>query len=374
MFKDSLKNVISTTTPRIFVSKLPQTGTRLFGRERELALLDSAWADPQSNIVCFSAMGGAGKTSLVKNWLNTLFRDNYRGAICVYAWSFYSQGTREGAQASADEFFDHALRWFGYSGLPITSAWEKGEKLSELIKEERTLLVIDGLEPLQYPPGAMQGRLKDQGLQSLLRELAAQNNGLCIITTRLPIADIEDFKATVQDIPLEHLWRGRAQLIGAMGVKGAAEELKQASAEYKGHALALTLLGSYLSAVHNGDIRKRDLIPKLTADEERGGHAKRIMASYVKWLAGTPELNILFLMGLFDRPVTGGAVAALRAKPPINNLTEAICKLREDQWQFAVKRVRELRLLDSADLVDGPTANIFENIAEAMGRFPASST
>jgi SEFIR domain-containing protein len=121
MFKDK-PTIASSTSPRVFVSKLPQTGARLFGRERELALLDSAWVDPQSNIVCFSAMGGAGKTSLVKNWLNTLSLDNYRGALCVYAWSFYSQGTREGAQVSADEFFDHALRWFGYSGPLITSA------------------------------------------------------------------------------------------------------------------------------------------------------------------------------------------------------------------------------------------------------------
>ncbi len=370
MFFGNTKGVelSATPQPRIFVSKLPITGARLFGREHELALLDRAWADHQSNIVCFSAMGGAGKTSLVKNWLNTLSHDNYRGAARVYAWSFYSQGMREGTQASADEFFDHALRWFGYSGPPIKSEWEKGETLSELIKKQRTLLVIDGLEPLQYPPGAMQGRLKDQGLQSLLCELASQNNGLCIITTRIPIADIEDYKVTVQEVPLEHLSAAAgAQMLGAMGVKGTDEELKQATAEFKGHALALTLLGSYLSAVHDGDIRKRDLIPQLTADEEKGGHAKRVMASYVKWLVSTPELNMLFLMGLFDRPAPGCAIAALRAKPPINNLTGAICKLRDDQWQFAVKHLRDLRLLDEKDERNAETLDCHPFVREYFG-------
>lgn len=368
MFEDKSGSLSPSTTPRIFISKLPQTGTRLFGRNDELALLDRAWADNQRNIVCFSAMGGTGKTSLVKNWLNTLSHDNYREASHIYAWSFYSQGTREGAQASADEFFDHALRWFGYSGPLIKSEWEKGEVLSELIKKQRTLLIIDGLEPLQYPPGAMQGRLKDQGLQSLLRELAAQINGLCIITTRLSIVDIADFKAMVQDIPLEHLSdEAGAQLLVAMDVKGTDEELKQATAEFKGHALALTLLGSYLSAVHDGDIRKRDRIPKLTADEEKGGHAKRVMESYVKWLAGTPELNILFLMGLFDRPAPGGAVTALRAKPSINNLTGEIYKLRDDQWQFAVKHLRELRLLDDKDQRNPDTLDCHPFVREYFG-------
>lgn len=358
----------STVTPRVFVSKLPQTGPDLFGRERELALLDKAWDDPHQNIVCFSAMGGAGKTSLVKKWLNLLSLDNYRKAEEIYAWSFYSQGAEEGKQASADEFISHALGWFGYNGPMDKSGWEKGEKLAELIRQKRTLFILDGVEPLQYPPGEMQGRLKDQGLQSLLRELAAQNNGLCIITTRLSIADIEDARETVQDIPLEHLSEeAGTQLLRSMGVSGSDAELKQASAEFKGHALALTLLGSYLSAVHDGEIRKRDLIPKLTDDERKGGHVRRVMKSYIKWLAGKPELNILFLMGLFDRPATGGAIAALRAKPVINNLTNEICKLSEDQWQFAVQHLRELRLIDKKNDKAPDTLDCHPLIREYFG-------
>jgi hypothetical protein len=39
----------------------------------------------------------------------------------------------------------------------------------------RTLLVLDGLEPLQNPPGPQEGRLREPSLQALLRELAAFN-------------------------------------------------------------------------------------------------------------------------------------------------------------------------------------------------------
>ncbi len=70
--------------------------------------------------------------------------------------------------------------------------WErrgrKGERLAKLVAHRRTLLVLDGLEPLQNPPGAQEGRLREPSLQALVRELAAFNTGLCLITTRLPIA------------------------------------------------------------------------------------------------------------------------------------------------------------------------------------------
>jgi hypothetical protein len=42
----------------------------------------------------------------------------------------------------------------------IGTAWEKGERLAKLIAR-RTLLILDGLEPLQNPPGAQEGRLRD---------------------------------------------------------------------------------------------------------------------------------------------------------------------------------------------------------------------
>ena len=39
--------------------------------------------------------------------------DDYRGAARVFGHSFYSQGSREDAQASADSFLDRALQFFG---------------------------------------------------------------------------------------------------------------------------------------------------------------------------------------------------------------------------------------------------------------------
>src|SRR6516165_395825 len=86
-----------------------------------------------------------------------------------------------GDTSSADEFLDTALTWFGDPDPRIGTAWEKGERLAKLVAHRRTLLVLDGLEPLQNPPGPQEGRLREPSLQALLRELAAFNTGLCVI-------------------------------------------------------------------------------------------------------------------------------------------------------------------------------------------------
>jgi hypothetical protein len=60
---------------------------------------------------------------------------------------------------------------------PTTDEWEKGERLAKLVAHRRTLLLLDGMEPLQNPPGPQEGRLREPSLQALLRELAAFNRG-----------------------------------------------------------------------------------------------------------------------------------------------------------------------------------------------------
>ena len=340
-----------TEQVKISIAKLPTTGHELFGRKEELKKLDKAWDDEHTNILSLVAWGGVGKTTLVNHWLGYVGGDNWRGAERVYGWSFYSQGTREGRQVSGDEFLAYTLKWFGDPNPKKGSPWGKGIHLAELIRRQKTLLILDGLEPLQYPPGHMQGQLKDQGLQALLKELARFNPGLCIITTREKVENLEHVsEPALRRIFLENLSDEEGmQLLKSLGVKGIDEELKVAVGEFGGHALALNLLGSYLATVHEGEIRKRDLVPRLTNEEEQGGHAKRVMESYEIWLKGKPELDILYMMGLFDRPAQGGAIEVIRTEPVIEGLTDKLQNLSEAEWKFALKRLRDLMMLGERD-------------------------
>ena len=329
--------------PEISLAKLPATGDHFVAREVELDRLDAAWADPQTSLVVLVAAGGVGKSTLVNRWLDRLRQDAWRGAERVLGWSFYSQGT-EATGASGDAFADYALRWLGYEGQPITSPWEKGQELARRVRAARTLLVLDGLEPLQHPPGAQTGRLKDPAVQALLRELQAENPGLCVVTTRVEVADVAG-RAGVVTIDLETLPKeAGAALLAELGVVGKPAELEAAAVEYGGHALALTLLGTYLRDVCGGDVRRRKEVPLLDREAEGGEHARRVMRSYETWLGEGPELQVLRLVGLFDRPAEAAAVAALRAEP-IAGLTEGLGPADEPRWKQAVARLVKARLV-----------------------------
>jgi hypothetical protein len=214
------------------------------------------------------------------------------------------------------------------------------------------LLVLDGLEPLQNPPGAQEGRLREPALQALLRELAAFNKGLCVLTTRLPVADLADHECrSAPRRELEHLSReAGAQLLQALGVNGPEAELQSASQEFGGHCLALTLLGSYLSDAYGGDIRFRHEVSSHLADDVRqGAHTRKVMASYQRWLGEGPELAALRLLGLFDRPADDQALGALLKPPAIPGLTESLVGLSPSERRTILARLRRARLLAGED-------------------------
>jgi hypothetical protein len=207
--------------------------------------------------------------------------------------------------------------------------------MAKLISARRTLLVLDGLEPLQNPPGPQEGRLREPSLQALLRELAAFNTGLCVITTRTPVADIADHEgSSALRRDLEQLSSDAgAKLLRALGVKGDEADLRSASDEFSGHCLALTLLGSYLSDACKGDIRRREEVSaRLARDLRQGAHARKVMESYQSWLGEGPELAILRMLGLFDRPADEQTFGALLKSPAIPGLTESVTDLRPNEW------------------------------------------
>ncbi len=335
--------------PRLDLGRLPIAGPLLIGREKELARLDAAWEDPSTRVLTLVAFGGTGKSALVSHWLDRMSTSGWRGAQRVLDWSFYSQGTEERV-TSADRFLDHALAWFGDPDPTSGAARDRGLRLADLIRQERTLLILDGVEPLQHPPThPLAGRLKDPGLAALLKSLAGASLGLCVVTTREHIADLESLPTAPQE-DLESLSpEAGAELLKTLGVKGKLSELRAASNRFGNHALTLSLLGGYLTRAHGGDVRRCEEVDLAGAAERKGGHALRVIGTYASWLGEGPELAALRLLGLFDRPAQPKAIAALRAKPAISGLTEQLVGLGEDDWQLALANLREHGLLLHAD-------------------------
>lgn len=356
--------------------RLPDTPYKaLVGRDAELARLDAAWTDGQANIVSLVAEGGAGKSALVNEWLVRLQGDGYGGAEAVLGWSFYSQGSKERV-TSADSFLDWAL---GRLGLTVasTSATVKAEAIAGALARRRVLLVLDGVEPLQHGPGPEHGRLKDQGLRTLLRRIAAlpsgAGSGLVVLTSRVAVADIDKWRnGSTPVIDLDNLSaEAGAALLHDNGVTGTAAELHKAVGEFGGHALALSLLAGYLRDLHAGDVRCRDRIAGLLADADNPGHghARRVMHSYEdEWLSGKPLLlAILHIVGLFDRPATKDCLDALRQPPAITGLTDIVIAAGEDAWKRAVARLREARLLAPENRQEPDTLDAHPLVREWFG-------
>jgi hypothetical protein len=356
------------TTVEVAATKLPQAAQQLIGREQDLARLDAAWDGGQKNVVVVRAFGGMGKTALVASWMAELALKNWRGAERVFDWSFYSQGASDQRAASADAFMVAALTAFGDDDPLFGSAWDRGARLARLVGQVRCLLVLDGLEPLQYPPGPMQGKLKDPAIEALLKGLAAHNAGLCVVTTREKIPGIrQHYGRSADDFELAALSdRAGAALLHHHGATraGAKTDLKpddqalqSASREVSGHGLTLQLLGQYLRLVEGGDILKRDTVRLADADREFRDDATRpygcafqAMQAYAQWFQregdlGQRQLAVLRLLGLFDRPASRDCLEALRHAPAIVGLTEPLVGLARRDWDLITNRLAEIRLI-----------------------------
>lgn len=165
---------------------LPLTSGLFLGRREILEQLDAAWTSPITKLVSIVASGGVGKTSLAKAWLDTLKEKSNHGARAFFSYSFYDQGTQAECEnreprSAGEQFLVTALEWFG-DPLPDTgSLTSKADRLASLLQRKRTLLILDGLEPLQHQISEFRGRISDNGIHHLLRNIARNNSGLCVI-------------------------------------------------------------------------------------------------------------------------------------------------------------------------------------------------
>jgi ATP-dependent exoDNAse (exonuclease V) beta subunit len=73
------------------------------------------------------------------------------------------------------------------------------------------------------------------------------------------------------------------------------------------------------------------------------------MESYQTWFGEGPELSVLRILGLFDRPADEKALGALLKSPAIAGLTESLTDLSSTEWEMILARLRRARLLAGED-------------------------
>lgn len=333
----------------IAVNNFPESNDDFFGREKHFDILDKAWDDEQVNILSFIAFGGIGKTSLIDNWLKRMKKDHYRGAKNIFMWSFYSQGSEEDRQVTATEFLLKACKFFGVKIKSKKTPYQQGIELADIISKQRALIVLDGLEPLQSSLEDM-GEIKDNDLQVLLQRLSRQNKGLVVITSRIKLASIDN-----QYEELETLEDSEgAELLKSFDLNGSIKELEQISKDFDGHALSLKLLGSYTKVVLGKDINRINEIESLRDDKSKSSkHATRMLNSYKKYLQRERkiELDILKLLGFFDRAISFEVIDVLKNKHLIGNINDSLIEVSEIAWKYALENLKKLHLISASEKV-----------------------
>jgi hypothetical protein len=186
-------------------------------------------------------------------------------------------------------------------------------------------------------------------MTALLRELAQENPGLLVCTSRFPFPDLDAFTSPqVLSIELNALKKETgAEYLKRLAVDGDEADREDASVEFDNHPLALTLLGKFLVTACNGDIRRRDTIPTLFMEPQQGGHARRVLRQYETFFRGTAEEALLRVVGLFDRPTEREALDLLHASGFLRGSGNR--SVTGHELKFAEKRLRDMYLLYPAD-------------------------
>ena len=91
------------------------------------------------------------------------------------------------------------------------------------------------------------------------------------------------------------------------------------------------------------------------------------MESYQAWFNEGPELSVLRMLGLFDRPADDKALKCLLKPPSIPGLTESLTNLSPIEWRTILARLRRAKLLAGEDPHDPGHLDMHPLVREYFG-------
>ncbi len=307
------------------------------------------WIDLKKRVTGLIGFGGEGKSSLARRWIEDLLEDTTKPQPDgIFWWGFYDR-------PSVDEFFEAALNYLSGGNTELACLYPSSSAivhlLAGMLHGGRYLFILDGLEGIQHQQGDQFGLLKSNDLSEFLQFFAAPNhNSFCLVTSRVPLLDMMEY-TTYQHRDVERLSAadGR-ELLQILGVKGNDAELDKVVADWDGHALTLSLIGSYIVNQHNGDISRIKEIPAPTAGEPHYQRVHRILMRYGEHL-NDEERAFLKIFSAFripiDRTAFGEVFREIPQEEPDNPIAinTSITVMGDSAFDAMVKRLVDYRIL-----------------------------
>ena len=191
---------------KILIERLPRTRSDVFNREDHIAFLSNAWENQSINVIVIVARTGFGKSTLLNHWLDRMSAENYRSARLFLhgpsSRALVRQFLRRG-------FFSCRFSLVWRPGSTSRNSVGPKRKIGQPDRTSANAAGTDGLELLQYPSGPQEGRMREPSVRVFLHALAAFNSGLCVVTSRLAVADLADHDRSsvlCLDLPLWQQW------------------------------------------------------------------------------------------------------------------------------------------------------------------------
>jgi len=336
-----------------FWVNLPSLDEELVGRDEHVEWLIEAVKRDDRSIALLHGPAGNGKTAIARKVMDS------SSCVPVFGYTFRVQGDDRKALTESD-FVVEALRWFRDPDPSLGTAYSPWMRLADLVRRQRCLLVMDGIEAFQDQRGLIQSPV----LRSFLNAIADTNQGLCLLTTRVPPAS--DLGKGIKALEVPELSPPIAvSLLRQASVDGTECELKHIAQSCGHHPLSLGIVASFLRDAWEG---RADAFKELDwneAAQHAGSVCDQTLDGHLEWF-GAQRLDLvraLFLaLGLFDRPVSMDAIRAVLASD-IDGFAYGPKALDEIGLRLAVTHLHEAKLVllsdDRRTLASHPVVRLF---------------
>jgi tetratricopeptide (TPR) repeat protein len=278
------------------------------GQEAKLKTITEWYKNPEVRIGALIGWGGVGKSAIVRKWYDTL-ESNAIKPDGIFWWGFYRN-------AYLEQFLNALLRFVSQGQIEpetIKSTWEKTDRIKEYVHQGTYLIILDGLEQMQKSASGDEfGKMKHRECTELLHYFADVPKGLCLITTRYPLKDLDGWhergykKRSLIDLSIPD----SLLMLRSRGVKGSEEDMTEVINRYKGHALSLTSVAGYLNRYYDGDIKQAPDVEFILSDKDRFKDVNKLLRKYAEKMSASERI-FLYIFSLFRQEVTGNDFAGV---------------------------------------------------------------